>query len=91
MTLPGYTAEVTLYRSTQAYRLSVASGGSTERVHPALYLGTIRSSPWLRVITLLCCEECDRRGGLCVPTDDGSGCLCIPHVPPRGGGAISWD
>jgi len=36
MTLPGYTAELTLYRSTQAYRLSVASERSTERVQPAL-------------------------------------------------------
>jgi hypothetical protein len=89
MTLPGYTAEVTLYRSTQAYRLSVASGGSAERIHPALYLGSIRSSPWSRVLTLLCCEGCWRRGEPCVPTDGG--CLCIPHVPPLGGGVTSLD
>jgi hypothetical protein len=89
MSLPGYTAEVTLYRSTQAYRLSVASGGSTERIHPALYLGSIRSSPWSRVLTLLCCEGCWQRGEPCVPTDGG--CLCIPHVPPLGGGVTSVD
>jgi hypothetical protein len=88
MTLPGYTAEVALYRSTQAYWLSVASGGSTEPVHPALYLG-VRSSPWFRVLTLLCCEGCWQRGEPCVPTDGG--CLCIPHVPPLGGGVTSLD
>ena len=81
MSLPGYTAEVTLYRSTQAYRLSVASGGSMERIHPALYLGSIRSSPWSRVLTLLCCEGCWRNGRECVPTDDDSVCLCRPRVP----------
>jgi hypothetical protein len=90
MTLPGYTAEVTLYRSTQAYRLSVASGGSTERIHPALYLGSVRSSPWFRVLTLLCCEGCWRQHGLCVP-DDVWGCRCITDVPVLGPDAPSVD
>ena len=91
MTLPGYTAEVTLYRSTQAYRLPVASGGSTERVHPALYPGMISSSPWFGVLLLLCCEGCWERGGRCYwdPTDDV--CLCGTKPPPLGGGSISLD
>jgi hypothetical protein len=92
MTLPGYTAEVTLYRSTQAYRLSVASGGSTERIHPALHLGSVISSPWFRVRTLLCCEGCRRKGEQCVPADDAwDGCVCLPDVPILGGGAPSVD
>jgi hypothetical protein len=89
MTLPGYTAEITLYRSTQAYRLPVASGGSTERAHPALSLGSFRSSSWLRILTFLCCEGCWQRGEPCVPADGG--CLCVPPVPPLGGGATSLD
>jgi len=89
MTLPGYTAEVTLYRSTQAYRLSVVSGDSTERVDPALSLDALRPSPWSRILTLLCCEECWQRGEPCVPSDGG--CLCVPAVPPLGGGATSVD
>jgi hypothetical protein len=94
MTLPGYTAEVTLYRSTQAYRLSVASGGSTERVHPALNPLAVKSSPWFGVLTLLCCEGCWQRGGRCAPADPNvvwGGCLCVTDVPVLGGGAPSVD
>ena len=89
MTLPGYTAEITLYRSTQAYRLSVASGGGTEQVHPAQFLGTVRSSPWSRITTFLCCLGCWQHGEECVWTDWG--CLCVPHVPILGGGAPFVD
>jgi hypothetical protein len=62
MTLPGYTAEVTLYRSTQAYRLSVASGGSTERVQPALNPLTIISLPGDSVGDVLSGDNYNRCG-----------------------------
>jgi hypothetical protein len=76
MTLPGYTAEVTLYRPTQAYGLSVASGGSTERVQPALFPLTVRSSPMFTVSDVLCCEGCWQDGGVCYWNGAGH-CLCI--------------
>jgi hypothetical protein len=79
MTLPGYTAEVTLFRSTQAYRLSVASGGSTERIHPALFPLTVRSSPVFTVYVVLCCEKCWLENQKCYwrwPYGAGD-CVCV--------------
>jgi hypothetical protein len=66
MTVPGYTAEVALYRSTQTYRLSVPSGGGTERVQPAFYVGCYRQcARWCNPDDTAClhCCRCVCAGG----------------------------
>jgi hypothetical protein len=84
MTVPGYTAEVTLYRSTQTYRLSAASRGGTERVQEAIVAQELPSfGPDLPPF---CGPGCSYPGvprlqWCCGPT--GLGWLCWPRIAPR--------
>lgn len=94
MAIPGFTAEKTIGRGAH-YRTSLwrnAASSSVEAAYAFPFGSAGVRSRGYGIVSELCCWKCAARGEFCVITpQDPQGCICIPELPPRGGGSRSVD
>ena len=88
MNLPGFTAEASLYQTSECYHLTETRNQADEGIHPAFkYTVKDRVRIYVTLISIIgetkqCCSECKRNCYKICPTSE---CLkyCLPQCTSK--------